>query len=110
MGAFVVNYLKVPYLVVRMKRKPQKILADNGTQFKITFENGCKDMDIEVEHTLPYYPQCKGKGERVIRTFNEEFLRIRSVFDDSQTLMPEFQAWYNDSRYHMGISDYPNQL
>jgi transposase InsO family protein len=98
------------HLAVTRKRKPQKILADNGPQFKTTFENGCKDMRIEVEHTPPYYPQCKGKVERVIRTFNEEFLRVCSVFENSMALMPEFQAWYNDDRYHMGISDFPNEL
>ncbi len=98
------------YLAVTKKRRPQSILADNGTQFKITFEKGCNNMGIEVIHTPPHYPQCKGKVERVIRTFNEEFLRVCSIFDNSMALMPEFQAWYNDSRYHMGISDFPNEL
>lgn len=98
------------YLSNTKKRSPQKILADNGPQFKKTFEKECKYMRIEVIHAPPYYPQCKGKVERVIRTFNEEFLRVCSVFDNSMTLMPEFQAWYNDSRYHMGISDFPNEL
>lgn len=98
------------YLAITKKQIPQKILADNGPQFKVIFEKGCKNMGIEVIHTPPYYPQCKGKVERVIRTFNEEFLRVCGVFDNSMTLMPEFQAWYNDSRYHMGIFDFPNEL
>ena len=48
------------YLIVTKKRRPQRILADNGPQFKDTFEKACKRMEIEVTHTPPHYPQCKG--------------------------------------------------
>ena len=67
-------------------------------------------MGIEVIHIPPHYPQCKGKIERVIRTFNEEFLRICCVFYNPMALIPEFHSWYNDDRYHMAIFDFPNEL
>ncbi len=35
---------------------------------------------------------------------------VSSVFDNAIELKPEFETWYNDSRYHMGISDFPNEL
>ncbi|MBC7129579.1 MAG: hypothetical protein H5T45_07690, partial [Thermoplasmatales archaeon] len=43
---------------------------------KETFEKWCKKEGIEVEYTPPCYPQAKGKIERAIRTFNEEFLKM----------------------------------
>lgn len=98
------------YIIETKKRQPQTILVDNGPQFRETFKKACKEIEIEVIHAPPHYPQCKGKVERVIRTFNEEFLRVCNIFDDSIELMPEFQTWYNDSRYNMGISDYPSEL
>ena len=97
-------------LIKTKHRSPQKILVDNGPQFKETFTDACSRMDIEVIHAPPHYPQCKGKVERVIRTFNEEYLRVCSIFDNSLQLMPEFQTWYNDSRYNMGISGCPTEL
>jgi hypothetical protein len=91
-------------------RSPQKILVDNGPQFKETFTIACIRTGIEVIHAPPHYPQCKGKVERVIRTFNEEFLRVCTIFENSLELMPEFQTWYNDSRYNMGVSGCPTEL
>ncbi|KAA0012406.1 MAG: transposase, partial [Thermoplasmata archaeon] len=60
-----------------------------------------------VEHTPPYYPQAKGKIERTIRTFNEEFLKLKKVFKNILSLLQEFIEWFNNHRYHMGIRDYP---
>jgi len=91
-------------------RKPSKILVDNGPQFKHMFVRGCKQLGMMVEHTPPRYPQSKGKVERCIRTFNEEFLRIDKVFENTEDLVPEFVRWYNHDRYHMGINCVPADL
>ncbi|MEM0467425.1 MAG: DDE-type integrase/transposase/recombinase [Candidatus Thermoplasmatota archaeon] len=91
-------------------RSLQKILGDNSPQFKETFTDTCVRMGIEVIHAPPHYPQCKGKVELVIRTFNEEYLRVCNIFDNSLQLMSEFQTWYNDSRFNMGISGCPTEL
>ncbi|MBC7128813.1 MAG: transposase [Thermoplasmatales archaeon] len=74
---------------------------------KETIEKWCKKEGIEVEYTPPYYPQAKGKIERAIRTFNEEFLKLKKVFENVLLLLQEFIEWFNNHRYHMGIHDYP---
>lgn len=91
---------------------PHSILSDNGSQFKEQFENWCNhnERQIEVVHAPPFYPQCKGKIERCIRNFNEEYIRLDKVFEDSQTLLEEYRIWYNNERYHMGINDCPANI
>jgi transposase InsO family protein len=92
--------------------EPNSILSDNGSQFRDQFENWCNqdDRQIEVVHAPPFYPQCKGKIERCIRNFNEEFIRLDKVFENPQTLLEEYQEWYNNERYHLGINDCPTNI
>jgi len=92
--------------------EPNSILSDNGSQFRDQFENWCNqdDRQIKVVHAPPFYPQCKGKIERCIRNFNEEFIRLDKVFENPQTLLEEYQEWYNNERYHLGINDCPANI
>jgi len=91
---------------------PGKILADNGPQFRESFDKWCSEPQrkIDVVHAPPFYPQCKGKIERCIRNFNEEYIRLDKVFEKPQTLLEEYQEWYNNERYHMGINDCPANI
>lgn len=92
--------------------KPNSILSDNGSQFREQFETWCNQekRQIEVVHAPPFYPQCKGKIERCIRNFNEEFIRLDKVFEEPQNFLWEYQEWYNKERYHMGINDCPANI
>ena len=92
--------------------EPNSILSDNGSQFREHFENWCNqdERQIEVVHAPPFYPQCKGKIERCIRNFNEEYIRLDKVFENTQTLLEEYQEWYNNERYHLGINNYPANI
>lgn len=92
--------------------EPNSILSDNGPQFREQFENWCnqEDRQIEVVHAPPFYPQCKGKIERCIRNFNEEYIRLDKVFENPQALLNEYQDWYNNERYHLGINDCPSNI
>ena len=81
-------------------------------KFREHFENWCNqdERQIEVIHAPPFYPQCKGKIERCIRNFNEEYIRLDKVFENPQTLLEEYQDWYNNERYHLGINDCPANI
>lgn len=94
---------------IEMYNEPNKILSDNGPQFREQFTEWCNQSgrDIEVVHSPPYYPQAKGKVERCIRNFNEEYIRLDKVFEDTSTLLEEYKEWYNNKRYHLGINDCP---
>jgi len=91
---------------------PGKILADNGPQFRENFEKWCSEPQrkIDVVHAPPFYPQCKGKIERCIRNFNEEYIRLDRVFEDISAFVGEYQEWYNNERFNSGISDIPVNL
>ncbi len=45
------------------RRKPEKILIDNGKQFKESWEKFLKKHGVEPLFAHPYYPQDKGKVE-----------------------------------------------
>ena len=64
--------------------KPKKILVDNDKRFARKFERWCKKEDIEA-----------------IRTFNEEFLKLKKVFENILSLLQEFIEWFNNHRYHI---------
>lgn len=104
------DVLEALSMLVDKGHKPCKILADLGSQFRDIFEEGCKKLEIEVEHTPKHYPQSKGKVERCIRTFNEEFLCLGKVFDGIDNLLTEFVRWYNFGRLNMGIGCVPAAL
>jgi len=91
---------------------PGKILADNGPQFRETFQKWCIESkrEIDVVNAPPFYPQCKGKIERCIRNFNEEYIRLDKVFEDISSFVGEYQEWYNNEWYNSGIHDLPLNL
>jgi transposase InsO family protein len=91
---------------------PDSVLSDNGSQFREQFTEWRSEPEREIDaiHAPPYYPQCKGKVERCIRTLNEEYIRLGKVFEDSQTLLEEYRDWYNNERYHMGINNCPANI
>jgi transposase InsO family protein len=97
---------------ITMYERPGKILADNGPQFRDSFEKWCNESKrkIDVVHAPPFYPQCKGKIERCIRNFNEEYIRLDKIFEDISEFIGDYQDWYNSERFNSGISDIPMNL
>jgi len=97
---------------IKLYNEPNRILSDNGPQFREQYEKWCNKSGrhIEVVHAPPFYPQCKGKIERCIRTFNEEYIRLDKVFEEPATLLQDYQEWYNNERFNSGISDIPVNL
>ncbi len=95
----------------RLGRKPENILSDNGSQFKEKWKRWCKERNIKPLFAHPYYPQDKGKVERTIRNLNQEFVyHLRRFPEWLDGRIAEFKDWYNNSRFHRGIGDFPARL
>jgi len=95
----------------KLNVKPEKMLADNGGQFREQWKNWCIENNIEPLFAHPYYPQDKGKVERTIRNLAEEFVNLLSKFKHwIRGKMEEWRVWFNDKRYHRGIKDCPSNL
>jgi len=92
--------------------RPGKILADNGYQFRDTFDEWCttSKRGIEVVHAPPFYPQCKEKIERCIQNFNEEYIRLDSVFEYIPSFIRGYREWYNTERYNAGVDEISQNL
>jgi transposase InsO family protein len=60
---------------------PLYFLTDNNL-FKEEWDKWCKANGIEPLYAHPYYPQDKGKIERAIRNFVEEFVYLLKKFPE----------------------------
>lgn len=76
---------------------PYSIRADNGPQFSSEeFKEFCKEFDIVLIHTTPYWPQANGEVERMNRTI-EKCLQISrsqgsNLKNDLNTFLRNFHA------------------
>lgn len=92
------------------RHKPQSILTDNSP-FKQNWAEWCDEQKVTALFAHPYYPQDKGKVERVIRTIAEEFIALLGKFPKWLKRKREsYRRWYNTKRYHCGIKTYPAAL
>lgn len=92
------------------KYRPKKILTDNNP-FKEEWDKWCKENGVESIHAHPYYPQDKGKVERAIRNFAEEFVYLLTKFPQwLKGKIKEYQKWHNNKRINRGINAIPCQL
>lgn len=87
---------------------PKRLLCDNGPQFKSNdLKCWCKTNKVKYEPAPPYYPQTKGKVERAIRNFKEEYLVLDKVFENVSLLLSEYIEWFNTVRYSLGVEGIP---
>lgn len=102
---------EVTALLEKLGRKPKAILSDHGSQFQEQWKRWCRQNRIEAMFAHPYYPQDKGKVERAIRNFNQEFVyHMRRFPEWADGKVEEFRVWYNNSRFHRGINGMPAKL
>jgi transposase InsO family protein len=102
---------EITVLLGTLARRPDKILSDNGCQFREQWKEWCKDSGIEPLFAHPYYPQDKGKVERTIRNVSEEFIyQTRRYPDWLKGGLEEYTEWYNHSRLHLGVNAFPADL
>ena len=97
-------------LLEKLPRKPEKILTDNGGQFRETWKRWCRDNGVEPLFAHPYYPQDKGKVERTIRNVAEEFVNLLRKFPEWLGKIQVYRRWYNRNRFHRGINTQPAKL
>ena len=89
------------------KRKPKKIMHDNGKQFiskifkRFLEHNGIKDKPIPKS-----YPQLQGKVEAYNKIVKNEFLAVEDISstDDGKLRYDMFVKAYNETREHGGIN------
>ena len=94
--------------VFRSYGKPERVLTDNGAQFKKNWKTLLEEYGVEAVFAHPYYPQDKGKVEREVRNVSEELIRVAQVLLQPLTaLVEQYREWRNHSRYHAGIKGIP---
>jgi uncharacterized protein YoaH (UPF0181 family) len=95
----------------KLNVRPEKLLSDNGGQFREQWKEWCKSQNIEAIFAHPYYPQDKGKVERTIRNLAGEFVNLLSRFRHwIHGRLEEWRIWFNEKRFHRGIKDCPSNL
>lgn len=103
---------ELTFALQKLSVKPEKILTDNGNQFKEQWAEWCKSYGCEAIFAHPYYPQDKGKVERTIRNIAEEYIDLLSKFPKwfDVKCIEEWMCWFNKKRFHRGVKDYPANL
>jgi len=103
---------EITSLLENLDNKPEKILVDNGPQFRDIWKSWCKENNIEAIFAHPYYPQDKGKIERTNRNIAEEVVNIILIFHKllNNLEIGGWIDWFNEKRYSHGVKDYPANL
>ncbi|BHF83063.1 hypothetical protein SprV_0802620400 [Sparganum proliferum] len=66
----------VSYLIVH--GLPEVLVSDNGSQFtSSSFEDFCRQHNIQHLRSPPYHPQSNGQAERFVDTFTRALLKAR---------------------------------
>lgn len=80
-----------------------RVLTDNGTGYKRTFDERCAALGIRHTRTRPYHPWTNGRVERVIGTLQREcvYAGVRWTSDEERALaIALYLAYYNAERPH----------
>lgn len=76
---------------------PEQIVTDMGLEFRQTFEETCKLLDIEIKTSTAYHHQTVGSLENAHKTLGN-YLRIFTAKNNNwPELLPFFQFAYNNT-------------
>jgi transposase InsO family protein len=86
----------------------QRVLTDNGSEFKADFDQACDELEVKHTRTKPRHAWTNGFVERLQGTILHEHWRIafrRRYFTTRKQLqqsLQRFLTYYNDERPHFG--------
>jgi transposase InsO family protein len=88
--------------------KPQRVLSDNGSEFKAEFTQIVLDDGAVRWLTYPRCPKMNAHAERFNRTLQEEFIEFHKdlLFQDLDAFndkLLDYLIWFNESRPHYAL-------
>ena len=89
----------------RLGIRIDRVLTDNGTQYKVQFDAAVARLGARHKRTRRYRPQTNGKAERFIKTLLDEWAygRPYTTNEERQAALPIFVAFYNRGRPHTAL-------
>jgi len=100
-------------LIYLTDKKVINIHSDNGSEFKMEFEQACRSLNIPQWYSRPHTPKDNAVLERFNRTIQEEFVQMSEVdifYDDAFNLaLTDWLIEYNFHRPHKAL-DYLTPL
>lgn len=87
----------------------RRVLTDNGTTYKRTFDERCRDLGVRHTRTKPYHPWTNGRVERFIGTISRECLYALELHSDEERALAIalYVAYYNAERPHTRLGGLP---
>jgi transposase InsO family protein len=84
----------------------ERVLTDNGTNYKLQFDAAIGRLGASHKRTRPYRPQTNGKAERFIRTLLDEWAYARPYRTNRERseALPVFVDFYNRRRPHTALA------
>jgi transposase InsO family protein len=89
----------------RMGIPVERVLTDNGTNYKRQFDAAAERLGVRHKRTRPRRPQTNGKAERVIKTLIHEwaYARLYTTNRERMAALPVFVDFYNRRRPHTAL-------
>jgi transposase InsO family protein len=89
--------------------RAQRVLTDNGTSYKRTFDEACRALGLRHTRTRPYHPWTNGRVEAAIGTISRECLYARHFTheDERRLALALYLAYYNRERPHTSLGGIP---
>src|SRR3989338_3474246 len=94
-------------LIYLTDKKVININSDNGSEFKMEFEEACRHLNIPQWYSRPHTPKDNAVLERFNRTIQEEFVQMSEVdifyVDEFNQALTDWLIEYNFHRPHQTL-------